>query len=118
MSNLDCFVRLHRIETLTISKLCHGFKLKTIPWISKQLSMSNQNYIFSKFMFWIFNDFVISVLVANFYITEGEGTGTQTLYYTKYDWKILEEIGKKQMNQNFMIVSLIFHIFIISFHLI
>ena len=63
-------------------------------------------------MIWIFNQFVPNILVANFYITEGEGTGTQTLYYTK----LLEGIGKNQMNQNFMIVrSFIFSFILILF---
>jgi hypothetical protein len=58
------------------------------------------------FLHWIFNEFVISLLAANFYVTEGEGTGTETLYYKKRDWRLLEEIGMLQMNSNFMKVSL------------
>ncbi len=105
MSSIDHFIQLQRSESLSVSQVSKGYKLKLIPWIDRALSHSRQQFLFHRFMFWLFSEFLVAILAANFYVTEGEGTGTQTLYYKKSEWKILEEIGREQMNQNFMKVS-------------
>lgn len=122
MSCIDSFVRLHRSETLSTYQLVKGFQLSTLPWMLKSLPLSQQSQILTDMLRWIFSDFIISVLAANFYITEGEGTGTETLYFRKKDWKILEEIGMHQMSLNFMKVSIRVrfppHQFIVRQHLL
>jgi hypothetical protein len=105
MSSLDCFVHLQRSETLSLHQLCQGYQLSHIPWILKSSTISLQYRLLMDLIDWIFHDFIISLLAANFYVTEGEGTGTETLYYKKKDWRLLEEIGMIQMNSNFMKVS-------------
>lgn len=109
MSGVDSFVRLHRSESLSTHQITKGFQLSALPWMLRSLHLTQQTQIFTDLLRWIFSDFLVSVLAANFYITEGEGTGTETLYYRKRDWKILEEIGMHQMSMNFMQVSLKFN---------
>jgi sugar (pentulose or hexulose) kinase len=110
MSSIDCFISLHRLETLSIHQLTTGYQLSHLPWLSKLLPSSLQQKIFADLIYWIFAEFIVSALAGNFYITEGEGTGTETLYFKKRDWRLLEEVGMNQMNSNFMKVSLSCHV--------
>jgi hypothetical protein len=54
------------------------------------------------FIYWVFTDVVIPVVTSAFYVTEGEGTGTETLYFRKSDWQVLSAIGELQMKTNFV----------------
>jgi hypothetical protein len=57
------------------------------------------------FLHWIFADFIIPLLRSCFYVTEGQGTGLQTLYYRRPTWRTLMQIGRQQMQRNFVEVT-------------
>jgi hypothetical protein len=54
---------------------------------------------------WIFADFINPLISSCFYVTEGQGTAMETLYYRKPIWAQLMSIGKVQMSQNFVEIS-------------
>lgn len=59
-----------------------------------------------RFLFWIFAHFVNPLLSTCFYITEGEGTGSEVLFYRRPVWSQIMRLGKKQMESNFVEVKM------------
>ena len=54
------------------------------------------------FLAWIFTEIVPHLIATCFYVTEGEGTGSQVLYYRKEEWEMLRAVGEKQMESHFV----------------
>jgi hypothetical protein len=53
-------------------------------------------------MYWIFSDFIDPLMRSCFYITEGEGRGSEVLFYRKPTWSKLIKLGKLQLEKNFL----------------
>ena len=122
MKSIDTFVVLGRSESITVQQLCLNYKRRDIPWIcksetkktyrcTKELSSSalcdiNHHKLADQqlkwFIYWIFTDVIIPLLSVSFYITDGEGTGTESLYYPQKIWRELSALGEIQMKRNFV----------------
>jgi hypothetical protein len=67
-----------------------------------QLNLNMKQRLFHAFMYWVFTDFINLLLGSCFYVTEGEGRGSEILFYRKPIWSKIVETGKKQMNKHFL----------------
>ena len=60
---------------------------------------------------WVFSSVINPLLATSFYITEGEGLGGCVLYYLKSVWDAaVEQIGMKQIDKQFIEVSIYIYI--------
>ncbi|WBW70543.1 telomerase reverse transcriptase 1 protein Trt1 [Schizosaccharomyces osmophilus] len=98
MRKLLIFLQLTRFETITLHYIMHNIPIRSIPWIrlgendSKKLCLSDfekRKQIFSEFMYWFFNTFVISLLQSFFYCTESVESKNATCYFRKDVWASL-----------------------------
>lgn len=98
MSNIDKFIKAGRFELIKCSDLCTKIHTSKIPWLKQ---CSSPQKVLESFMRWLFTDVIKSLLHTTFYITEGEGLGTEVLYYEKSDWLVIRRLGEKQMCSHF-----------------
>ncbi|EPX75012.1 telomerase reverse transcriptase 1 protein Trt1 [Schizosaccharomyces octosporus yFS286] len=98
MQKLYTFLRLTRFETITLHYIMHNIPIRSIPWIrlaendSRNICLTDfekRKQIFSEFMYWFFNTFVISLLQSFFYCTESVERKNATCYFRKDVWKCL-----------------------------
>ena len=92
-------------------QLCHKISTKDIPWIKEISSLTYVNItapsateILHNFIYWIFSSFINNLLSVCFYITEGEGLGTQLLYYRKRIWNLMMKMGETQLEESFVLI--------------
>lgn len=95
MQNIDIYLSQARHETLTIACLTNGLSTNAMPlfgaWKAhlRSIGMANLEEHFSQhvitvlqcLLYFIFNDFMNSLVGNTFYVTEVEGTGQGGLYY-------------------------------------
>ncbi|EPY49626.1 telomerase reverse transcriptase 1 protein Trt1 [Schizosaccharomyces cryophilus OY26] len=98
MQKLKTFLQLTRFETITLHFLMQKIPITSISWIrlgendSKKLCLSDyekRKQIFSEFMYWFFNTFVVSLLQSFFYCTESLESKNATCYFRKDVWTSL-----------------------------
>ena len=58
--------------------------------------------LFYQFMYWIYDDFINSIIASCFYATEVEGRGSEVLYYRKPIWASIVQRGQHQLVDNFI----------------
>ena len=111
LASVDLYVRLGRGETLTIMQLCNKISTKDMPWIREISEMTytnitapSQSEVLHNFTYWIFSGFINSLLSVCFYITEGEGLGSQLLYYRKRIWSLMMKMGETQLEESFVLI--------------
>jgi hypothetical protein len=103
---VNFYIKLGRGENVTLDQLTSDIKTASIPWITElsgQLII-NATEILRAIVYWIFAEFINPLIAAFFYVTEGEGMGSQLLYYRKPVWSALMRLGKKQLNLSFNMV--------------
>ena len=106
LSSIDRYIYLRRGENITVSKLrsklksCHMRFIPKYEKIKAELIDVTLNHL----MYWIFNDFVNPLLSVCFYVTEGEGIGSELLYYRKPTWALLMKKGEEQLKNTFTLV--------------
>ncbi|WOK95814.1 telomerase reverse transcriptase isoform X5 [Canna indica] len=113
--NISKIVKLHKFENLNLRQCIHGIKMSCYSYLSKVRSCQcfcngnrkfglNENIrtvsksindqvllrnLFSRWMHWFFSDMVVSIISANFYVTEREFKKHELFYYPKPVWKKL-----------------------------
>lgn len=103
LSAVNSYMNLGRGENLTIDQLTSKIKTTCIPFMAQasfQLNTQPKN-ILRAFIYWIFTEFINPLVAVCFYVTEGEGHGSQLLFYRKPVWSVLMKMGKKQLNLSF-----------------
>ena len=65
-----------------------------------------RQHLIGHFMYWLFADVILRLLGRVFYVTEGEGTAGETLYYLRSEWEVVMEAGLSRLKNNFMKVCL------------
>jgi hypothetical protein len=56
----------------------------------------------TSFLYWLFATVVNPLLSSSFYVTEGEGTGNEVLYYRHSVWNRLAQLGDVYLNEHFI----------------
>ena len=96
------FISLRCSETLTIHNIMQNIQINNIPWLfglnSNDLNScdrpfsSNQDnswriYTFAQFLHYLFQDIIVPLLGANFYVTETEQDKNKTMYFRRPVWR-------------------------------
>lgn len=91
------FIKLGRYEKMNTSNILQGFSINDISWLRIDRKNENhhlppsdslkRNQIFIDFLYWLFDDFICSLLRNNFFCTETGHHGQKTFYYRKDIWK-------------------------------
>lgn len=108
-----CINRDSCVENITIASELHQHIVDDDDTNKYNIEVDDQ-HLLRWFLYWVFTDIVIPLLVSAFYVTEGEGTGTETLYFRKRDWHVLSSIGELQMQANFVKVICTSHRWLLS----
>lgn len=77
---------------------------RSANWLSTEAKDVGQQLLF-RFLMWIFTDVIMRVLSRCFYVTEGEGSGKQTLYYLRSDWDVLMARAVGRLQEQFVQVD-------------
>lgn len=106
---IPAYVKLRRDEHFSHMTLLENMRVTRIPWLKQLCSFTgNQSashrskgkvtskfsrgdhercrFLLQCFLQWVFSDFLVPLLRANFFITESEFTGRTLLYYRKPVW--------------------------------
>ena len=124
LSSIDRYIYLRRGENIAVSKLRSKLKCCHMRFIQKSHSMNDGvgdggdkkikagliDVTLNHLIYWIFNDFINPLLSVCFYVTEGEGIGSELLYYRKPTWAFLMKKGEEQLKNTFTLVRWIFMI--------
>ncbi|XP_047146857.1 telomerase reverse transcriptase isoform X1 [Hydra vulgaris] len=92
------FLRMGRYERCTVDYVMKNIKISLFNWTSstnhKQQCSKRFNVIRSMFL-WLYNDFLIPIVRAFFYVTETSSQKFCIFFYRKPVWKMITDIGMK-----------------------
>ena len=84
-------VGMHRHEKCTLARAMHGMRSSSMPWQSTSLT--------TRWISWLFNELLLPLLRAHFYITEAEGRSQRVLYYRKPVWAAISSIRLRTLSK-------------------
>ncbi|XP_035699547.1 telomerase reverse transcriptase-like [Branchiostoma floridae] len=94
LTNVLLFLRMGRYERITLHQLMTGMRLTDCDWLKLDSNtvqeFHTRSAVLGKLVWWLFNNFVITVLRSYFYITETTTQRNQVLYYRSSLWKMLK----------------------------
>ncbi len=68
--------------------------------------VNENNYVFWKLIFWIFDDLVISLIRSFFYCTERQKDFSQVFYYRKNVWNLIIKFATGDLSKNGQLVQI------------
>jgi hypothetical protein len=91
---IDSFVLLAKTETLSLAQLSDGLRTDCLPWFSTIISSEKASLpsircvdvLARSLLHWLFVDFIMDLITANFYVTEVEGKQQELFYFKKKTW--------------------------------
>lgn len=102
--HVAAFVRLRRQEQIANKTLLDGIRVTKVSWLfgNQKGKISRTNHeagevLLLRVLRWVFNDFIIPLLRATFYVTESEFSGKQTLYYRKPVWSTFRSLAMQKL---------------------
>jgi telomerase reverse transcriptase len=105
LSDINLLVRMKRYEKLSVQQVLHRMKSSHCTWLEVCCSGSRKHTplavsqrrqeIFSNWMCWLMNDFVMPLLKGYFYITESSGHRNHIFYFRKQLWKHVSQLAMK-----------------------
>ena len=102
LSNVDSYLSLGRNETLTVAQMAAKINVGGLKWLEPSKDEKNTNRLVCAFIYWIICDFINPLVASYFYVTEGEGRGSEALFYRRSVWNEIIEKGFKQVESHFM----------------
>ncbi|XP_066299073.1 telomerase reverse transcriptase-like [Branchiostoma lanceolatum] len=100
LTNVLLFLRMGRYERISLHRLMTGMRLNDCDWLKLDSNtlqeFRTRRAVLGKLVWWLFNNFVITVLKSYFYITETTAQRNQVLYYRSSVWKILKDKATEQ----------------------
>jgi telomerase reverse transcriptase len=84
-------VGMHRHEKCTLARVMHGVRSAAMPWQSPSLT--------TRWISWVFNELLLPLLRAHFYITEAEGRSQRVLYYRKPVWAAISSTRLRALSE-------------------
>ncbi|CAH1244027.1 TERT [Branchiostoma lanceolatum] len=100
LTNVLLFLRMGRYERISLHRLMTGMRLNDCDWLKLDsntlLEFQTRRAVLGKLVWWLFNNFVITVLKSYFYITETTAQRNQVLYYRSSVWKMLKDKATEQ----------------------
>ncbi|TRY62433.1 hypothetical protein DNTS_013975 [Danionella cerebrum] len=95
LSSVKYFLRLGKFEQLPLVQLMWKIKVKPCRWLGpkKRVCPSEHRYqewILTRFLCWLLNDFVIGLIRAQFYVTESMSHKRALRFYRADVWRKLE----------------------------
>ncbi|KAI8510175.1 hypothetical protein Bbelb_126030 [Branchiostoma belcheri] len=106
LNHVLTFLRMGRYERISLHQLMTGIRLNDCDWLkldsNTQQEFQTRTALLHKFVWWLFNNFVINILRSYFYITETTTHKNQLLYYRSYVWKILKARATEQLLRRHM----------------
>ena len=106
LASVDWYIKLGRSETVTVAQFASKIEMQKLPWLLKATYPSGGRLtttsLFYAFIYWIVSDFINPLIASYFYVTEGEGRGTEVLFYRRSVWNLILERGFQQVGGHFM----------------
>ncbi|XP_019645622.1 PREDICTED: telomerase reverse transcriptase-like [Branchiostoma belcheri] len=106
LNHVLTFLRMGRYERISLHQLMTGMRLNDCDWLKLDSNtlqeFQTRTALLDKFVWWLFNNFVINVLRSYFYITETTTHRNQLLYYRSHVWKILKDRATEQLLRRHM----------------
>ncbi|XP_078575957.1 telomerase reverse transcriptase-like isoform X2 [Branchiostoma floridae x Branchiostoma japonicum] len=100
LTNVLLFLRMGRYERITLHQLMTGMRLTDCDWLKLDSNtvqeFHTRSAVLGKLVWWLFNNFVITMLRSYFYITETTTQRNQVLYYRSSLWKMLKDKATEQ----------------------
>ncbi|XP_078575920.1 telomerase reverse transcriptase-like isoform X3 [Branchiostoma floridae x Branchiostoma japonicum] len=100
LTNVLLFLRMGRYERITPHQLMTGMRLTDCDWLKLDSNTVQEFHtrraVLGKLVWWLFNNFVITMLRSYFYITETTTQRNQVLYYRSSLWKMLKDKATEQ----------------------
>lgn len=109
-----------RNEAFSVSDLVlnQGFKISEVPWLNRAgldgrrvcnpTDLSFRKRMLLVFVSWLFEEFLIPILLKSFYVTDSQVFGTRLLYYRREVWiKFLDGIIKRALHKDHRMFSAI-----------
>ncbi|KAL7603250.1 hypothetical protein Lser_V15G15665 [Lactuca serriola] len=98
--NISKFIRLRIYEKFSLHQCMHKLKTSNFSFLSNNHSFCNSSNIDHKFgevkqrilgrwIYWFFTSFIVSLIQANFYVTESEHGRLDVFFYEKSIWEKL-----------------------------
>jgi Telomerase ribonucleoprotein complex - RNA binding domain/Reverse transcriptase (RNA-dependent DNA polymerase) len=104
------FVQMQRNERMYNKNLLYGVRLTKIAWMRNShdhntsakmtpSDLDSSRRMYTRFIRWMFEDFIVPLLQTCFYVTETEFSGQQVIYYRKPVWSLFRTLSLQKMVQ-------------------
>lgn len=103
LSAVQSYVYMNRRESPSVSQLCRRINEKDLS-IAPDTHGISATDVLQSLMYWIFTEFVNPLIAICFYVTEGEGKGSELFHYRKPVWSGLLRRGEAQLKDSFAAV--------------
>eukprot|EP00963_Diacronema_lutheri_P012874 scaffold2044_cov305-Pavlova_lutheri.AAC.24 len=99
---IKLFVSMRRYETLSLHYAFSGLKTGAVPWLHgekkcKQAALESEHAakvrMLQRLVHWLLSEFVVSLIRANFYVTESQAHRLHVFYYRKPVWKQIQHMA-------------------------
>ena len=99
---IKLFVSMRRYETLSLHYAISALKTGTVSWLHgekncQQPALESEHAakmrMLQKLVYWFFSEFVVSLIRANFYVTESQAHRLHVFYYRKPVWKQIQHLA-------------------------
>ncbi|KAI9814856.1 MAG: hypothetical protein M1832_005658 [Thelocarpon impressellum] len=101
MCHVDRFIKLRRYESLSLHAVLQGFKITSLSWLMPENHDSGARLartdvlkrweIFSEFIYYLFDSFLIPLIRSNFHVTESSVHRNRLFYFRHDIWRTVSE---------------------------
>ncbi|XP_048774211.2 telomerase reverse transcriptase-like isoform X2 [Ostrea edulis] len=112
-NNRNCFLKsvkklvyLGRYEKMCLGDIMKGIKTKTIPWVTNIFPHCLKLHLLAKLIYWLMNNFIVSLIKAFFYVTETGVYRNQLFFYRKKVWSKLRVNGIRDLRRRGVLTSI------------
>lgn len=107
--SLDRFIKLKKDEAFCLSQIVTKIKIKHCDWLTgnkgKKIPVSKsekQKELFYRWLWWLVRNYIMVILKAFFYITEGASQSQDIFYYRKPTWRTIQSFGIKTVTSTML----------------
>nr|XP_022325546.1 telomerase reverse transcriptase-like isoform X1 [Crassostrea virginica] len=99
-------VYLGRYEKMCLGDIMKGIKTKSVPWLPATTPHHLKLHLLAKALYWLMNDFIVTLIKVFFYVTETATYRNQLFFYRKRVWSKLHSKGVKDLRKKGVITSI------------
>ncbi|KXJ14758.1 Telomerase reverse transcriptase [Exaiptasia diaphana] len=102
--SLQRFIMMQKDETFSLLQMGHKIKVKSCDWLKLTRNKGGripvtesekQKEVFYRWLWWLVRNYIMVILKAFFYITEGASQSQDIFYYRKPTWRTIQSFGIK-----------------------